>query len=177
MYSFIVFIALLLIGYQITGSFIISLIIAILFSSTVEAIIINKQNSKSQVTEGMTGSRKDISGKRSKSKSKKKKREDKTIDKVLGKKIFPKGKYTFDPKASYKKVSRGLSRRQNIGLKRDTKNLIKTQEKLMSTLKEMGPVLSQGKTIIGAFDNFFGDGSSNKNDLAYMTKRLGIKTK
>lgn len=176
MYSFLVFIVLLLIGYQITGSFIISLIIAILFSSTVEAILINKQNSKSQVTEGMTGSRKDSSGKRSKSNSKKK-REDKTINKLLGKKKFPKGKYTFDPKASYKKAYSSLSSRQNKGLKRDTKNLIKTQEKLMSTLKEMGPVLSQGKTIIGAFDNFFGDGSSNKKDLAYMTKRLGIKTK
>ncbi len=173
MYSFLVFIVLLLIGYQITASFIISLIIAILFSSTVEAIIINKQNNNSQITEGMTGNRKYSKKKR----LRKKEREDKTINKLLAKKKFPKGKYTFDPKTSYKKVYSSLSTRQTSGLKRDTKNLIKTQEKLMSTLKEMGPVLSQGKTIIGAFDNFFGDGSSNKNDLAYMTKRLGIKTK
>ena len=45
----------------------------------------------------------------------------------------------------------------------------------MSTLKEMGPVLEQGKNIIGAFDSFFGDGGSNKNDLNYMKNRLGIK--
>ncbi len=131
---------------------------------------------KKQVTEGMTSKRtKKKSRKSSKSsKSSKAEEEKDSIDKLLKTKKFPKGKYKFDPKKSYRHAYGSLSKNQSRGLKKDTKSLIKTQEKLMNTLKEMGPVLTQGKTIIGAFDNFFGDGSSNKNDLGYMAKRLGI---
>ena len=43
----------------------------------------------------------------------------------------------------------------------------------MKTLNEIGPVLSQGKSIISAFDNFFGENNklgADKNDLAYLSQ-------
>ena len=167
MYSIIVFIALFIIGYSITGSLILSFFIALLFSSSVEVYLIRKRFAK-PVVEGMTSKRK----KRGKGKGK----IDRGVKKMLKSRKFPKGKYTFDANKSYKKTYNTLSGTQIKGLKKDTKDLVKTQEQLMSTLKEMGPVLEQGKSIIGAFDSFFGDGGNN-NDLAYMTKRLGINNK
>ena len=89
---------------------------------------------------------------------------------MLKKRKFPKGKYTFDPKNTYLNTYKSMSPRQVSGLKKDTKDLLSTQNQLMSTLKEMGPVLQQGKSIIGAFDSFFGD--KKKNDLEYLTKHL-----
>ena len=95
---------------------------------------------------------------------------------MLKSRKYPKGKYTFDAETTYKKTYDTLSDGQIKGLKNDTQDLVKTQEQLMSTLKEMGPVLEQGKSIIGAFDSFFG-GAEKNNDLSYMTKRLGITNK
>ena len=42
------------------------------------------------------------------------------------------------------------------GLNSDTKELLDTQKNLMSTLKEMGPVLTQGKDIMNTFNKYFG---------------------
>ncbi len=166
MYSFIVFTSVYIIGYIITKSLLISLVVAILLSSITEVIYIhNNTREAPPLMEGMTSKRK-----------KKSRKTDKSIKKILKSKKFPKGKYTFDPKNSYKKTYNNLSNKQIKGLNHDTKSLVKTQEQLMSTLKEMGPVLEQGKSIIGAFDSFFGDGGK-KNDIAYMTKRLGIDKK
>jgi hydroxymethylpyrimidine pyrophosphatase-like HAD family hydrolase len=166
MYSIIIFIALYIIGYSLTKSFIFSFIIALLFSGIVEALLI-KQKLINPVVEGMTS-------KREKKNRKTNDKLSKSVKKMLKSKKFPKGKYTFDAQKSYKKTYDTLSNNQLKGLKKDTKDLVKTQQQLMSTLKEMGPVLEQGKSIIGAFDSFFGDAGKN-NDLAYMTKRLGIK--
>ena len=166
MYSIIVFIALFIIGYSITKSLLSSLVVAILLSVITEIIFIKKSTDMdTPLMEGMTSKRKH-----------KKNKKDKSIKKILKSRKFPKGKYTFNPKKSYKKTYKSLSNKQIKGLNHDTKSLVKTQEQLMSTLKEMGPVLEQGKSIIGAFDSFFGDGGK-KNDLAYMTKRLGIDNK
>ena len=182
MYSFIIFLALFIIGYSITKSLLISLIVAILLSSITEVIFINKTTSSPPLMEGMTSKIK-----RSRKEKRKRKRSgsgsgsgsgktDKNMKKILKSRKFPKGKYTFDPKKSYKKTYKSLSNKQIKGLNHDTKSLVKTQEQLMNTLKEMGPVLEQGKSIIGAFDSFFGDGGK-KNDLAYMTNRLGLDKK
>lgn len=167
MYSIIVFIALYIIGYSLTKSILCSFVIALIFSGIVEAILIN-QKLINPVVEGMTSKRKKKRARKGKDKL------SKSVQKMLKSRKFPKGKYTFDAQKSYKKTYDTLSNNQIKGLKKDTKDLVKTQEQLMSTLKEMGPVLEQGKSIIGAFDNFFGDGGKS-NDLAYMTKRLGIK--
>ena len=99
---------------------------------------------------------------------------DNQVRKMLKKRKYPTGKYTFDPEASYKHTSRSMSKPQVRGLRKDTKALLDTQTKLMGTLKEMAPVLEQGKSIIGAFDSYFGKGSGSEGDLTYMKKRLGI---
>lgn len=99
---------------------------------------------------------------------------EKNIRTMLKKRKYPSGKYTFDPEASYKQTSRSMSKPQVKGLRKDTKALLDTQTKLMGTLKEMAPVLEQGKSIIGAFDSYFGKGSGSGGDLDYMKKRLGI---
>ena len=166
MYSIIVFIALFITGYSITKLLLPSLVVAILLSVITEVIFIKKVTDTPPIMEGMT----------SKRKHKKRGKKDKSIKKILKSRKFPKGKYTFNPKKTYKKTYKSLSNKQIKGLNHDTKSLVKTQEQLMSTLKEMGPVLEQGKSIIGAFDSFFGDGGK-KNDLAYMTKRLGLDKK
>ena len=99
---------------------------------------------------------------------------DQKIRTMLKKRKYPSGKYTFDPEGSYKHTSRSMSKPQVRGLRKDTKALLNTQNKLMGTLKEMAPVLEQGKSIIGAFDSYFGKGSGSEGDLDYMKKRLGI---
>ena len=96
------------------------------------------------------------------------------VRKMVRKRKYPKGKYHFDPDASYKHTRNTMSTPQVRGLKKDTRALLDTQKKLMGTLKEMAPVLEQGKTIIGAFDSYFGKGSGSEGDLEYMKKRLGI---
>ena len=120
------------------------------------------------IYEGMTDRKSSNQGK------KKRKKKKGMLSKMLDKKKFPKGKYTFDPKKSHNLTYKGLTKKQMKGLKRDTKSLTNTQEQLMSTLKEMAPVLEQGKTIIGAFDSFFGKGASTNVDVDYMSKRLGL---
>lgn len=172
MYDFIAFGAFFLVGWIVTKNKVQSIFVALIggaiysfcrSSPSVQGVTM-KPLSGYPLVEGMQD--------RKKSKRKKKKG---TLDKILGPKKFPKGKYTFDPKGSYGLTYKGLSKKQMKGLRKDTKNLMSTQEQLMGTLKEMGPVLEQGKTIIGAFDSFFGDGASTKSDLSFMTKRLGIE--
>lgn len=115
------------------------------------------------------------SRKRSKGRSSLKRSSKKDIVRnMVTKRKYPKGKYHFDPDASYKHTRNTLSTPQVRGLKKDTRALLDTQQKLMGTLKEMAPVLEQGKTIIGAFDSYFGKGSGSEGDLEYMKKRLGI---
>ena len=121
----------------------------------------------------MTDRKEDVSTKKKKKKKKKSEKASK-YNKALGAKKFPKGKFTFDPEETHSLTYKGMSKKQMKGLQKDTKNLMTTQEQLMGTLKEMGPVLEQGKTIIGAFDSFFGNGTSTKTDINFMSKRLGI---
>ena len=53
-------------------------------------------------------------------------------------------------------VYRSLDPDQAKGLNSDTKELLETQKNLMNTLKEMGPVLTQGKDIMNTFNKYFG---------------------
>lgn len=163
MYNIVCFIILFIIGLVVFKDIVKSLFIALIISSIYDYFYQNKN-----VYESMTNPKEN--------KRKKRKRKKRIKDKALKKLKFPKGKYNFDPKSSKKKTFKSMSSYQVKGLNNDTKKLMKTQNKLMSTLKEMGPVLEQGKSIIGAFDSFFGDGSNNKKtDLSYMKKRLGLK--
>lgn len=53
-------------------------------------------------------------------------------------------------------VYRSLDPEQAKGLNSDTRELLETQKNLMNTLKEMGPVLTQGKDIMNTFNKYFG---------------------
>ena len=58
---------------------------------------------------------------------------------------------------SFSSAYKNLSKKQLEGLNFDTKSLMKTQEGLISTLKQMGPALAQGKEVMDTFKNFFND--------------------
>ena len=120
----------------------------------------------------VSGSSEDV-GRKGRTSGKRRSKKD-IVRKMVKKRKYPKGKYHFDPDASYKHTRNTMSTPQVRGLKKDTRALLDTQQKLMGTLKEMAPVLEQGKTIIGAFDSYFGKGSGSEGDLEYMKKRLGI---
>lgn len=129
-----------MISYILTRNILASLLIAILTN----LFLIRRTP---QITEGMkSGSKR---GKKSKNKKKKDKKK----------------KYKLDFNKSFYHNYKNLSSNQVNGLNKDTKSLIKTQKNLMKTLQEMGPVLSQGKSIISAFDKFFGSGDDKANEV------------
>ena len=182
MYNYILFIILTIIGYIVFKDIIISILFSLCLTSIYDYFYQKKFRSK-KIIEKMSNKKKRKHNRKRKRKDKSKisrktngEKDSKNLSsKLLKQYKFPKGKYKFDPKQSYNKTYNSLSKGQVKGLNKDTKQLVKTQERLMSTLRDMGPVLEQGKNIIGAFDSFFGDGGDNKNDLNYMKNRLGIK--
>ena len=122
------------------------------------------------INEGMTDKKKKTKKKSKKSKSpkksKKKKKPKLNVEKTL--------------LESYK----NLTSDQVNGLNKDTKDLIHTQKHLMKTLGDMGPVLSQGKSIISAFESYFGGDNKDVNlphngpekvDMEYISKMLDNK--
>jgi hypothetical protein len=48
----------------------------------------------------------------------------------------------------------------------DTKELIQTQKSLLETVKQLAPVVSQGREMLETFKGYFG----NTNDLVSMLK-------
>jgi hypothetical protein len=105
-----------------------------------------------------------VEGMKSGSGKKKKKKKKSAMEKYLNKD----SKYNFDLDSTVLENYRRLTPEQVGGLNSDTKELIDTQKKLMGTLKEMGPVLEQGKSIISAFDGFFKDPASQTDDLEFL---------
>lgn len=167
MYDIIVFVACFVVGYSITNRLIESLLVALIVTAIYSHFLHNRIHVRTY--EGMkSGSGKSVGKPKSKSRGKK------AMKKFVKQRRFKKDHYNFDPNASLQETYKSLSNGEALGLNKDTKELIKTQQQLMSTLQDMGPVLEQGKSIIGAFDSFFKDGGTKKQDLAYMRKRLGI---
>ena len=72
----------------------------------------------------------------------------------------------LDTKNTILDIYKGLGPKELKGLNNETKELMKTQKNLISTLKTMGPVLDQGKDIISSFNNYFG----NDKDLDQLLK-------
>lgn len=105
-----------------------------------------------------------VEGMKSGSGKKKKKKKKSKLEKYLNKD----SKYKFDLDSTVLENYRRLTPEQVGGLNGDTKELIDTQKKLMGTLKEMGPVLEQGKSIISAFDGFFKDPAAQADDLEFL---------
>jgi len=72
---------------------------------------------------------------------------------------------------SFLEAYKSLTPDQVNGLNTDTKQLIQTQQQLLETLKNMGPALQEGQTILNTFKQYFGsDGDLEKgiNDLKNM---------
>ena len=164
MYSISLLLILIVIGVSITKNWKCSIFIGLFLTAIYSNILDNK---KTTILEGMSNKKQSKKSNNSKNSKKSK------IKKLLKKKKFPKGKYTFNPKKTYIETYKSMDKKQMKGLKKDTKDLIDTQNKLMSTLKEMGPVLQQGKNIIGAFDSYFGD--QKTTDLTTLAKQLNKK--
>ena len=72
----------------------------------------------------------------------------------------------LDTKNTIMDIYKKLGPDELKGLNNDTKELMKTQKSLISTLETMGPVLEQGKDIMGSFNKYFG----NDADLANLLK-------
>ena len=80
-------------------------------------------------------------------------------------------KFEFDHKASFLENYKSLTKEQVNGLNKDTIDLMQTQEKLIETLKNMGPVLKDGKQVLDTFKSYFGDDMSTK-DMSKMLSNV-----
>jgi hypothetical protein len=80
-------------------------------------------------------------------------------------------KFEFDHKASFLDNYKSLTKEQINGLNKDTIDLMQTQEKLIETLKNMGPVLKDGKQVLDTFKSYFGD-DMNTKDMGQMLNNV-----
>lgn len=108
-----------------------------------------KQNKEPGVMETFVSKKKNKKDKKKKSSKKKRKsygfNDDFNVDESF-----------INNKETLGDVYRSLDPDQAKGLNSDTKELLETQKNLMNTLKEMGPVLTQGKDIMNTFNKYFG---------------------
>jgi hypothetical protein len=63
----------------------------------------------------------------------------------------------IDIGSTFMKAYKNLSPEAIDGLGKDTRDLIGTQQKLMSTLNTLGPTLKEGKKVLDTFKNYFDD--------------------
>ena len=126
-----------------------------------EEIILNRLVKENEVAnakeikavEGFKSKRsksKDKKNSKRKSKSKKKRKDYGFDQKFNADETFINNKETLAD------VYRSLDPEQSRGMNSDTKELLETQKNLMNTLKNMGPVLTQGKDIMNTFNKYFG---------------------
>jgi hypothetical protein len=79
-------------------------------------------------------------------------------------------KFIVDQQASMIDIYKSLSSDQVKGMKKDTVELMKTQQELIQTLNSMGPVLEQSKGILSSFQNYFGNDDDMKKKLDQLAK-------
>ena len=72
------------------------------------------------------------------------------------------GNNHIDLGTSFLEAYKNLDKSQINSMTKDTKELIKTQKTLMSTLENLAPVVKEGKTIIDTFKGYF-DNDASKN--------------
>ena len=138
------------------GSFILSYLLSknIFYSlfATVLIYVIYFNSSSNNIMEGMTDKKK-------KHKSKKEKAKKKPVKK--NKESVPEEEQEeeshIDIGSTFMKAYKNLSPEAIDGLGKDTKDLIGTQQKLMSTLNTLGPTLKEGKKVLDTFKNYFDD--------------------
>lgn len=72
------------------------------------------------------------------------------------------GNNHIDLGTSFLEAYKNLDKSQINSMTKDTKELIKTQKTLMSTLENLAPVVKEGKTIIDTFKGYFDNDGSKK---------------
>jgi hypothetical protein len=82
-------------------------------------------------------------------------------DKITSEDSIESEKFEFDHKNSFLENYKSLTKEQVTGLNKDTIDLMKTQEQLISTLKDMGPVLKESQTVLDTFKSYFGNDMTN----------------
>jgi mannitol-specific phosphotransferase system IIBC component len=102
---------------------------------------------------------------------KKDEQKDETKDEVNMDDNIETEKFEFDHKASFLENYKSLTKEQINGLNKDTVDLMQTQEKLIETLKNMGPVLKDGKQVLDTFKSYFGD-DMNTKDMGQMLNNV-----
>lgn len=78
------------------------------------------------------------------------------IKKETDKKESEEGDLSINVQESFLEAYKSLTPEQISGLNTDTKELINTQQQLLETLKNMGPALKEGQTILNTFKQYFG---------------------
>ena len=118
-----------------------------------EEMILNKlaKENEGKKVEGFRSKRSKSKGKKSSKSKSKKKRKDYGFDQK-----FNEDETFINNKETLADVYRSLDPEQSKGMNSDTKELLETQKNLMNTLKNMGPVLTQGKDIMNTFNKYFG---------------------
>jgi hypothetical protein len=97
-------------------------------------------------------------------------------DKITSEDSVESEKFEFDHKNSFLENYKSLTKEQVNGLNKDTVDLMKTQEQLIATLKDMGPVLKESQTVLDTFKSYFGNDMTNKemNDLLTNVKNTKL---
>jgi mannitol-specific phosphotransferase system IIBC component len=97
-------------------------------------------------------------------------------DKITSEDSVEPEKFEFDHKNSFLENYKSLTKEQVNGLNKDTVDLMKTQEQLIATLKDMGPVLKESQTVLDTFKSYFGNDMTNKemNDLLTNVKNTKL---
>lgn len=134
-------------SYVITKNWYYSLLVTIL----VYCVFYNSQTN--YITEGMTD-KKNKAKKKKKSKTEDKKKDEDEDDED--------GKDHIDIGSTFMKAYKSLTPDAIEGMSKDTRSLINTQKKLVSTIEHLGPTLKEGKKVLDTFKNYFDDSSLMK---------------
>ena len=126
-------------------SLMIGLLVSSIYFNTDNSVLENFKNASNTKTKPKTKSKQQP--KTSSKKKKKKKKETENFN----------NKDHIDIGTNFLKAYENLTPQAIEGMSKDTKSLIGTQKKLMSTLNHLGPTLKEGKKVLDTFKNYFDD--------------------
>ena len=147
--SGLLLVILTLIGYGITKDYIISIFISTIITYVVVLLNTKKEKNNSIIEKFYNKKRKSKKSKKG-TKDKKARKDKKNIENFDDDDIP-----IFDSKNSFLHNFKSLTPSQIKGLNEDTKQLIKTQQTLLETLKTMGPAIKDGKSVLDTFKTYF----------------------
>lgn len=126
---------------NLSTSLMIGLLVSSIYFNTDDSVLENFKNASTTKTKPKTKVKPKTSSK------KKKKKETENFN----------NKDHIDIGTNFLKAYENLTPQAIEGMSKDTKSLIGTQKKLMSTLNHLGPTLKEGKKVLDTFKNYFDD--------------------